>query len=438
MPVYKTYRDPDFSLFQSMLEEVMTESTSGPVSFDVTGQTEEPMIAAALSIGDLLEVGDELPEVGGGISFSGMDAGTVTSYCASTAWKLVKAKLQGNSEEAERLEEELGPFSVCDPRWAETVEKYLLHVKFQGKKIPYRTWNNLSDYMFDGRLPANARIAIISDWGTGQPSARMVLEQVARKRPHIVIHLGDIYYSGTTREMKENFLNICREILPRGTQLYTIPGNHDLYAGGQPFYDLLDEIEQPASFFGLRNEHWQFLAMDTSLHDSDTFTVATNVTYLDEREAQWHQDKLKNNSGRKSVLLSHHQLFTAYSSTGLINDEPQALNPLLYAPFASYLDKIDLWLWGHEHNMIIFDEYKGLKPGRCVGCSAIPVPKELNPYGINPHLIAPPGFSNIRLSLDSADVYHFGYVMIRLNGPTARVDYYDASRPTRPLFSETI
>ncbi len=437
MSTYKTFRDPDFSLFQSMVEEVMAESPSGGVSFDPNAQTEDPMMTAALSIGDMLEVNEPLPEAGA-ISFSGMDAGSLAQYCASNAWQLVKAKLRGDEEEAERLEQELGPFSVCDPRWADTVQKYLLHVKLQGQKIPYRTWKNLDDFMFEDRLPANARIGIISDWGTGLPSARLVLEQVVRKRPHIVIHLGDIYYSGTTREMQENFLNVCRDILPPHVQLYTIPGNHDLYAGGKPFYDLLDEMQQPASFFGLRNEHWQFLAMDTSLHDSDTFTVATNVTYLDEREAQWHQDKLKNNSGRKSVLLSHHQLFTAYTSTGSINKEPQALNPLLYATFAPYMDKIDLWLWGHEHNMIIFEEHKGLQRGRCVGCSAIPVPKELDPYGISQHLIDPPRFNDIRLSLNDSDIYNFGYVMVELDGPSARVDYYDASQENTPLFSETI
>lgn len=437
MSTYKTYRDPDFSLFQSMVEEVMIESPSGGVSFGLDGQTEDPMMAAAMSIGDMLELDEPLPEVGA-ISFSGMDAGTLAQYCASNAWQLVKAKLRGDDEEVERLEQELGPFSVCDPRWAESVQKYLVHVKLQGQSIPYRTWENLSDFMFEDRLPANARIGIIADWGTGLPSARLVLEQVARKRPHIVIHLGDIYYSGTSREMRENFLDVCRAILPTSVQLYTIPGNHDLYAGGKPFYDLLDALGQPASFFGLRNEHWQFLAMDTALHDSDTFTVATNVTYLDEREAQWHQDKLKHNSGRKSVLLSHHQLFTAYTSTGSINKEPQALNPLLYATFAPYMDKINLWLWGHEHNLIIFDEYKGLERGRCVGCSAIPVPKELNPYSISDKLIDPPRFNEVRLGLNDSDIYNFGYAMIELNGPSARVDYYDASREHNPLYSETI
>jgi predicted phosphodiesterase len=437
MSLYKTYRDPDFSVFQSMLKEVMAESPSGAVSFDLSGATEDPMAAAAMSIGDMLEVGEPLPEGVGAVDFSGIDAGGVAKYCASNAWQLIQAKIRGDEAEIERLEEEIGQYSVCDPRWLETVEKYLVHVKLKGEKIPYRTWKNINDFMFEDRLPGNARIAIISDWGTGLPPARALLQQVARKRPHIVIHLGDIYYSGTTREMNENFLDVCREVLPRGTQLYTIPGNHDLYAGGKPFYDLLDAINQPASFFGLRNAHWQFLAMDTGLHDSDTFNVATNVTYLDEREAQWHQDKLKNNRGRKSVLLSHHQLFTAYSGTGQVNGQPQALNPLLYATFAPYLDKINLWLWGHEHNMIIFEPYKGLQRGRCVGCSAIPVPQELKPYDINHHLADPPRFNKVRLSLDASNVYNLGYAMIRLDGANGRVDYYDVSKG-RPIFSELI
>lgn len=438
MSLYKTFRDPDFSLFQSVVEEVMAESPDAGVSFSPDGEVADPMVAAAISIGDLLENDEPLPEGGGVVSYAGLDLAEAARYCASNAWQLIRAKLRGDQEAVEQLQEELGPFSICDPRWAESVEKYLVKVKLKGKTIPYRTWNKINDYVFNDRLAANARIAIIGDWGTGQPAARAVLRQIVRQQPDIVIHLGDIYYSGTAREMRQNFLEVCRDILPTGTQLYTIPGNHDLYAGGKPFYDMLDEMGQPASFFALRNDNWQFLAMDSSLHDSDTFTVATNVTRLDEREALWHQQKLENNQGRKSVLLSHHQLFTAYGSVGSINKSPQPLNPLLYATFAPYLDKIDLWLWGHEHNLIIFEPYKGLQRGRCVGCSAIPVPQELNPYSTNLGLIDPPRFNNVRLSLDNKGVYNLGYAMIQLDGPSAQVDYYDASQEQHPVFSEMI
>src|SRR5881397_3875886 len=36
-------------------------------------------------------------------------------------------------------------------------------------------------------------------WGAGMPIARHLLEEIALQHPDVLIHLGDIYYSGTSR-----------------------------------------------------------------------------------------------------------------------------------------------------------------------------------------------------------------------------------------------
>jgi len=51
----------------------------------------------------------------------------------------------------------------------------------------------MSDFVIEGRLLSDAKVALIADFGTGQRAAINILEQIARKNPDVVIHLGDIY-----------------------------------------------------------------------------------------------------------------------------------------------------------------------------------------------------------------------------------------------------
>src|SRR5262249_4094670 len=54
----------------------------------------------------------------------------------------------------------------------------------------------------------------------------------------------------------------------------------------------------------------------------------------------------------------------------------QAVNENLYETFKDVLPNVAAWFWGHEHRLDIYGEYLGLKRGRCVGCSAVPVFEE--------------------------------------------------------------
>ena len=60
------------------------------------------------------------------------------------------------------------------------------------------------------------------------------------------------------------------------------------------------------------------IAAHTGLHDFNPFTVNTNVTSLADEEAAWHRARIAEGAaaGRKTVLLSHHQLFSAYEPIG--------------------------------------------------------------------------------------------------------------------------
>jgi 3',5'-cyclic AMP phosphodiesterase CpdA len=137
-----------------------------------------------------------------------------------------------------------------------------------------------------------------------------------------VIHLGDVYYSGTPAECDAFFLQIVNETFDRPATdipVYVIPGNHDMYAAGSGFYSLINKLNsggqsQPASFFCLRatDNAWQLLGMDTGLHDHDPFNVEDVLTFLETDEEDWHVARIKEFPGQ-TILLSHHQLFSVFS-----------------------------------------------------------------------------------------------------------------------------
>ncbi len=208
--------------------------------------------------------------------------------------------------------------------------------------------------MLSDCFPDAAKIAIVGDWGTGMNDALILLQQIAANfSPDVLIHLGDIYYAGMPPEDSGNFSDTIHEVWPQNPPLvFTLDGNHDRYAGtAGGYYPLIASLNaganlpQPNSYFALRNNFWQFVAMDTGYHDTDPLTVNSNVTYLEQTEIDWHIDKIKNNgvgvdtaknpSGvRGTVLLSHHQLI---SFTGVGQDsagQALAVNSNLASAFS--------------------------------------------------------------------------------------------------------
>lgn len=370
--------------------------------------------------------------------------GVPVGHCAQLAAEFVWAEIKGNHTRAIAIRDELQG-GGCDPLWTAALVIYL-GWKASFQPASYVSYSSLSDFVIP--LPEKPEIVIglIADWGTGLDDARWLLAEVMKKSPDMLIHLGDVYYAGISDEDRDNFLTIVNSAVPN-IPIYTLSGNHDRYSGGASYYQLLGELnkapsltryQQRASYFCLRNASWQIIAMDTGLHDCDPATVTTNLTYLEDSEATWHADKLRNFAGR-TIVLSHHQLFTAFGDGVGLGDEGKALvyNPKLYSAFQPFMEKIALWLWGHEHNFAVFDPYIGLDKGRCIGASAIPVLEEQNPYGQigDPDLQDQKALPTLKkgiaqLSMNSDKVYFHDYAImtLRIPGdttPPSRIDYYE-------------
>ncbi len=439
-----TYSDPTLSLWQAAVAEVhrrrnsvqsrMASATSKRFTLPRL-LAEDDLMSPVHMLGLPLSAGGE--RVAPAFLSSELPAikpqalTAVPVDCAKIAAQFLWAEMTHNHQKSQELAGEL-KCSECDVLgWGECLATYLAYKAHEalGGSLPYRPNMNI---VVD--LGQKSRLAIIGDWGTGDDVAINLLQQVAALKPDVLVHLGDVYYAGTQSEEQNNFLDICQQVLGSGVLLFSLCGNHDMYSGGNGYYWLVDQIGQRASYFCLQNSDWQFLAMDTGYNDNNPLTFFSgSMTSLmavpNWSEADWHLTKIQQAGTRKTILLSHHQLFSPFGAVGKIKNQAYAYNPNLFATFQSVLSKVVWWFWGHEHTLAIFDPYMGLQRGRCVGASAVPVFKNQQKYanasGLKTHESSPLPLWNPNGVLgDNGTDYSHAFAIMTLNGASANVDYY--------------
>jgi predicted phosphodiesterase len=431
-----TYGDPILSLWQSAVAEVHRRHASVALRMSVTSTAQMPtvdpsalklLMAPADQIGALLKDGKTPDALFVPAVAPAALGAKVPVDCAKVAAEFLWAEIKHDTARAAILSGELKD-AVCDVGgWAECLTVYAGYKAQLGAKNPYL---QNKDIVID--LGTKTKIAIIGDWGTGAPVAVNLLQEVAKLKPDVLVHLGDIYYAGTMNEAHTNFLDICRVVLGVNVPIFSLCGNHDMYSGGAPYYWLVGQIGQQSSYFCLQNADWQFLAMDTGNNDNSPLTVNTNMTSLPIMngwsEADWHLNKIAAAGSRKTVLFSHHQLFSAFGSVGSANGKAYAYNPNLLANFQNVLPKIQWWFWGHEHTLAVYDPYMTLQRGRCVGASAVPVFTDQQSYTTAQNLQTQSGVMptwNAKGVLGTTDKdYNNCFAMMTLNGSSAGVDYY--------------
>lgn len=480
----KTHSSAPASVFHSLVEDVASRietrrgaSLAAVPEAATSGNrltTDHPAIAVANRIVAHQAAGEDVP-ASPPADLTAQHGPVVETLwtCAKLAAEILAAKHAGDEAKVAEKQDEL-KFSTCDPAWALAITQYLRYFGPKGERndIPYVTYRDLDDFVLP-TLPPNAKVALIGDWGTGTQDAITLLTAVRDHRPDVILHLGDIYYSGTPDETHKYFLDLLNSVLGRDENpiaVYTLTGNHDMYSGGVGYYQILPELNpspvfapeqaQPASFFALRSRDgaWQFLALDTGLHDHDPFTVNDDITYVEDSEEAWHLDKLARwgEQGGRTILLSHHQLFSAFELIGGKNAQKpagqEAANPKLLASFRKFQEAgppeaIAAWFWGHEHNLCVYEPYLGLAKGRCLGHGAIPAFTEQDPYAVvaalpnPPQLVADPQNPGEPLKLGVVDqAYAHGFAIVELDDRdrSATVSYYQETDYTTPMFVERL
>ena len=437
-----TFRDPQVSLFQSAAAAVAAKAAgraaAGPLEGMATDTQAQTILAAeAVASLHMDGRGGVTPQQSSGLEK--MSALTHAATCAGLAFQLLKAKLSGNAAAAAEIEANLNG-GTCDKNWAQTITEYAKAYGLSGDPgaRSYVTPKQAGERVIE--IKAGARVALIGDWGTGAAPARRVLDLVKAQKPDVVVHLGDIYYSGTPDECRDKFEAVVDQAFDRkSTKLpvYSLCGNHDMYCGGVGYYGLIKRLNQGklaqgASFFCLRaaDNSWQLLAMDTGRNDYSPFSVTDTVTFVEPEEQAWLVRRVAEFAG-KTILLSHHQLFSAFSQIGSqdANGMLNPVNPNLKRTFDALLatgKQIPAWIWGHEHNLCVYEPYGKLQFGRCLGHSAIPVFAADTPYEVPDGSENPPKIRNgTELSI-SGDYYTHGFAMLALAADgSATAEYFE-------------
>ena len=205
-------------------------------------------------------------------------------------------------------------------------------------------------------LPDTLRVGILGDWGTGLYGAPVCAASIQNdpKDYGLLLHLGDVYYSGTDSEITDRFLNLWPK--KPGAVNRACNSNHEMYTGGRAYFkQTLAQFGQSSSCFALQNDHWLLVGLDSAYEEGR----------LSNGQVEWLGGLLSNAGGRRVILFSHHQLYSWVEGP----------KPTMQGQLGELLtdQKIFAWYWGHEHRCMLFDRHPawGLH-GRCVGHSGFP------------------------------------------------------------------
>lgn len=203
---------------------------------------------------------------------------------------------------------------------------------------------------------SHLRLAMLADWGTGLYGAPVCASAIKTDAGplDLLLHLGDIYYSGTVGEAKSRFLDVWPS--RSGAISRACNANHEMYTGGEGYFrQVLPAFGQKASYFALENDHWLLVGLDTAYADHD----------LHGDQVAWLTRLVDRAGGRRVILFSHHQPFSLLDSQG----------PKLVEKLGTLLGagKIFAWYWGHEHRCVLYDRHPAWGfLGRCVGHGGYP------------------------------------------------------------------
>jgi hypothetical protein len=332
---------------------------------------------------------------------------------------------------------------------------------FRGKYKPFPVYPAGTSGIYPLRAANGGnviKIAVAGDWGTGTLEAEQVVDSMVKDNPDYTLHLGDVYYVGEAPQIEENCLGkpahgyagVCWK---HGTQgSFSMMGNHEMYGGGEAYFKIFlptlgiasPPQQQVTSFFCLETPYWRILAIDTGYNSVGlpilgaipwikNFSFVGANCRLEDGLIAWLRDVVKpQNNIKPTLLLSHHQYYTAFK------DESFTLPAKQLTEFFPAQELV--WIWGHEHRMAIYNTFAlqsggGLRAyGRCLGHGGMPVEvSDAKSFDTSKAPLAYYDASTHTLN-DGTPVGRNGFAILTLDGYTLTVDYRDLDNG--PMFVE--
>ncbi|MGA7784184.1 MAG: hypothetical protein WB997_06025 [Candidatus Acidiferrales bacterium] len=308
-----------------------------------------------------------------------------------------------------------GKYEQLDPGWLEAFAVFLENI-FIGKHRFITT-------PVVAVMPDSIKIGLAGDWGTGDwrvgsnpaPSTR-VGSRLGSLGLDITIHLGDVYYAGTSDQELHELTNIW----PRGaTPSLALNSNHEMYSAANPYFNAIAGapfgMQNGCSYFALENKNWVIVGLDSAYFSRELGLYmdgsigpagGPQLTFLQVQIAK----------GKKVIILTHHN--------GLLEDGLSAtkLWAEVMSGFASGAGPA-LWYWGHVHAGAVYKPFGPSNvPARCCGHGGLP-------WGQASSLAASMNVAwhENRLA-DDPDIpqrVFNGFAVLSLNGPSVQETFYD-------------
>ena len=195
-----------------------------------------------------------------------------------------------------------------------------------------------------------------------------------------------------------------------------------MYSGGHGYFKVLladrrFRAQQGCSYFSLANDHWQILGLDSSYKDPDR-------PDLQDPQREWLADQIANAGDRQTILLTHHQPYSAY----------EAVDGTLANTVVGVLGdtRVRAWIWGHEHRCAV---YKPRVDARTDKYASNADYTAIIGHGGVPQLLStlPGAIDRDALAWEFTDYFeagddHWGlggYAVLMLSGPKVEIQYYD-------------
>lgn len=283
-------------------------------------------------------------------------------------------------------------YQMLDRGWIALLV-YALHYQLQPDLIPpFPTHGTF----VPGLSKPTIRIALAGDWGAGSGTSASVADAISSLAPDYAVHLGDVYYAGTSDDAPGPYPGWERSrlvdawpSLPPG-RAFALSSNHEMYAGGRGYY--LDALrseqfsaQRGSSHFALTHGPWTVVGLDSAYHSTmDSLFCEGTLGPPDGVQSRWlrqHFDLLSD-VDRKVIVLTHHPaLKTLGGLPPALSTNPwNALGEQVFGALGGYPTH---WYWGHHHAGIAYGQTRrGPTRARCVGHGSIPMGKPSAAVGV--------------------------------------------------------
>jgi hypothetical protein len=311
-----------------------------------------------------------------------------------------------------------GKYQALDPGWTEAFAVYLENLA--------PVLGGRHAFVADPQIipiPDDVQIGLAGDWGTGNwrqaanpaPGAR-VGSCMEFLRPDLTIHLGNVYYAGTS-DREQQFLV---KLWPNGLiGSLALNSNYEMCSGAKPYFAAISNppfaMQQGCSYFVLENSNWIIAGLDSAYFSREEGLYmdgslgpnnGPQVKFLQAQVAK----------GKKAIVLTRHN--------GLSEDGSSTTN--LWTQVMSAFPESSgpaYWYWGHVHAGVVYQpKLPAYTLCRCIGHGALPwgMASEL---GGNPNVLWYENRSARDVDIPMRVLN--GFAMLHLDGPNIVEVLYD-------------